>query len=324
MQADTLPAACLGKLPTAGDFVRHRASTPTMRAFDEWVQHGLYQARQRQNGWEAAYDTAPTTRFVFQGRRAPNALLGVLRPSRDRTGRAYPFMVAAEVPTRRLSIRHLAYLPLQAGRFFDAADRVVREATEGDIPYREVPDHVQQIDTAFGVRPTAPRTYKRYLQQHTMGPFLEELFGHFGDSGKYRLFDNLLDVLLPLRGRSAPRLNYGLQFPLGGDDEALTAISCFWLEACLRLLDYPSDAEPTFFWTDRPPPDAAPFLLLFFGAPRPHAFFHLMASDDPHELVYPLAHAGDDGAEAALSIPEEYGRLLETEQITLWNFLREL
>lgn len=327
MPTDTRAAACLGKLPTHGDFVNHRASTPTMRTFDEWVRKGLYQARQHSDGrWKTAYDRGATTHFLFCGRgqQAPNALLGVLRPSRDQTGRTYPFIVTCEVPKRHLSSRHLAYLPVQAGTFYAEANRIVRAATDGDIPYREVADQVEHIDTAFSIEPTAPRAYKRYLQQKTMGPFLEELFGHFSDSGKYRLFNNLLEILLPQRERSHPQLNYGLQFPLESDDDTLTHVACFWLEASLRLLGYPS-VEPTFFWTDRDPPHAAPFLILFLGAPRPHAFFHLLASDEEHESVYPLARVGNqNNAEAALAIPEEYGPLLEDEQLRLWDFLRSL
>ncbi len=327
MPTDTRAAACLGKLPTHGDFVNHRASTPTMRSFDEWVRKGLYQARQRSNGqWEDAYDAAPPIHFLFCGRgqQAPNALLGVLRPSRDRTGRTYPFIVTCEVPKRHLSPRHLAYLPFQADAFYAGADRLVRAATDGDIPYREVADHVEQIDTAFSLQPTPPRPYKRYLQQTTMGPFLEGLFGHFSDSGKYRLVNNLLEAVLPQRDRAHPTLNYGLQFPLGSDDEALTAIACFWLEASLRLLGYPS-VEPSFFWTAQRPAHVAPFLILFLGTPRPHAFFHVLDADGGHELVYPLARVGNqNNAEAALAIPEEYGTLLEDEQLRLWDFLRSL
>lgn len=327
MQTDTRAASCLGKIPTHGDFVSHRASTPTMRTFDEWVRKGLYQARQRSDSqWKEAYDMAPTTHFLFCARdeQAPNVLLGVLRPSRDCTGRIYPFIVTCELPKRLLSPRHVAYLPLQANAFYVEARRVVRAATAGDIPYREVADHVEQIETAFPRRSAAPRVYKQYLQQKTMGSFLEELFGHFSDSGKYRLFNNLFDILLPQRERINPRLNYGLQFPLGSDDDALTPIACFWLEVSLRLLGYPS-VEPTFFWTAQCPTHVPPFLILFLGMPRPHVFFHLLAPDEEHESVYPLADVGgQNDAEVALAIPEEYGVLLEDEQLRLWDFLRSL
>lgn len=323
---DTRAAACLGKLPTHGDFVKHRASTPTMRAFDEWVRNGLYQARNRSGvDWESHYDQAPVIHFLFSGRgqQAPNALLGVFRPSRDRTGRTYPFAVTCEVPKRSLQPRQLAYLPTQAHEFYDAADRIVREATDTEVPHSDVLDKVKSLEAAFSAPPAAPREHKRFLQEKTLGPFLKRIFGHFNDSGKYRLFDNLLKILLPQRKRSKFRLNYGIQFPLG-QNSPLTNTACFWLETSLRLVDYPP-IEPTFFWTAQHPEGAPAFLLFFTGEPRPHYFFHLLAADHPNENICHLEFMGSqNNAEAALSIPEEYGTLLEDEQLCLWDFIRSL
>jgi len=326
MQTETLAAACLGKLPTHGDFVRHRATTPAMRSFDEWVQKGLYRAKQRRRGdLDAVYDDAPAFHFMFNGRRGTATLLGVMKPSRDRSGRTYPFMVAVEVPPHSLTAQHLGYVPVQAGTFYEDADRIVQKATEGAVDYREATEQVQQLSPSVGFSTTPPQAYKRYLQQQTVTSFLERLFDHFGDGRKYRLFSNLLEILLPLRGRNATQLAFGLQFPLGtGGDYTYNA--CFWLEVCLRLLDYPAVA-PTFFWTAQRPEtsDDDPFLLLFMQPPRPQTFFHLLAADTEDDNICILERMGEQsGAEAALAIPDRYGALLEAEQLSLWDFLRKL
>lgn len=328
MQSTTLEAACLGKLPTHGDFVRHRASTPTMRAFDEWIRNGLHRARKRHSAaWDEAYDNAPTTRFFFsgRGRQAPNALLGVLQASRDRNGRTYPFTVTCEIP--KSSVRAddlLAYLPLHAKSFYTVAEQVVQDATDGTLPYRKVADRVAEINPAFTLQSSPPTTYNRYVQQHTMGRFLKTLFGHFDDGRKYRLFKNLLDIYLPQQKRATPRLNYGLQFPLGDGEPPLTPIACFWLDASLRLVDHP-DAEWSFFWTPQPPTTVPSFLLLFLGAPRANAFFHLLASDEATEEICKLERMGSENdVQAALSLPEKYGSLLEDEQLPLRDFLQHL
>lgn len=327
MQPVPLEAACLGKLPTHGDFVRHRASTPTMRTFDEWIRNGLYRARKHHRAsWEETYDEAPTTRFFFsgRGRQAPNALLGVLRTSRDRNGRTYPFTVTCELPKSSVGADHLAYLPLQTNSFYRAAEQIVRDATDGTLPYHQVADQVADISAAFAPQPSPPPTYDRFVQNHTMGKFLETLFGHFEDDRKYRLLKNLLDIFLPQQTRATPRLNYGLQFPLGTDGDRLTKTTCFWLDTSLHLLDHP-DAEWSFFWTPRSPDMVPSFLLLFLGAPRANAFFHLLASDESTEEICKLERMGNEtGAQVALSLPEEYGPLLEDRQLPLWDFLQHL
>lgn len=326
MQSSALEVACIGKVPTHGDFVRRRASTPTMRAFDKWIRKGLRWARKgRDPAWEEAYDSAPTTRFLLslRDRQAPNVLLGVLQASRDRNGRAYPFAVTCEIPKH--SVRdHWAHLPLQADSFYSTAEQVVQEATDGILSYKEVADRVAEIDPSFPNPPSSPRSYNQFVRQQTMGSLLETVFGHFENGRKYRLFKNLLDIVRPQRERPTPRLNYGLQFPLGEGGAAPTKTACFWLDTSLHLLDHP-DAECSFFWTPQFSDVSSSFLLLFLGPPQADAFFSLLGSDGESENICDLAHMGrENDAQAALSIPDEYGSLLEDEHLSLQNFLQRL
>jgi len=325
MPSSPSEAACIGKVPTHGDFVRHRASTPTMRAFDEWIRQGLRRIRNgRGSRWDNAYDDAPTIRFFLslRGRQVPSALLGVLRASRDRSGRAYPFAVTCELPKSALRTNQLAHLPLQAASFYSAAEHIVTDASDGTLPYGEVTDRVTEITPSFSPSPSSS-TYDQFVRQQTIGHLLETVFGHFEDGGKYRLFRNLLDICLPQQKRDSPRLNYGLQFPLGEGSTPPTETACFWLDTTLHLLDHP-DAEFSFFWSPQSTTSTSSFLL-FLGAPRADAFFHLLGSDGQNENICNLEHMGrENDTEVALSIPEEYGSLLENEKLSLRDFLRHL
>lgn len=327
MPTDTLMAACVGKLPSHGDFVRHRATTPAVRAFDEWVQKGLYQARQQQRpALDGAYDAAPAYRFVFRSPDVREQLMGVMQPSRDQAGRMYPFTVAVEVEPEAFGVRQLPYALHHAEAFYAEAQALVATATRGDLSHHEVTDRVEAMQPALRVSTAAPPAYKRHLQQQTMKTFAEQLFGHFGDARKYRLFKNLLDILLPFQERASVQMGYGLKFPLGTAGDALAFHAAFWAELCLRLLDYP-DVTPSLFWTARPHPEASdePALFLFLNPPQPRAFFHLVIPDAASDYICDLMRMGDDNAtEAVLGIPDTYGTMLETEELSLWEFLREL
>ena len=298
-----------------------------MRAFDEWMHDGLRRARKRHDSaWEEADDVPPTTRFLFSARdrQVPNALLGVLRASRDRNGRAYPFAVTCELPKSSVRTDQLAHLPLQADTFYTEAEQVVQDATDGSLPYREVTDRVAEIAPSFSLQSSSPTGYSRFVEKHTVGSFLEALFGHFEDGRKYRLFKNLLDIFLPQREREAPRLNYGLQFPLGNGEAPVAKTACFWLDTSFHLLDHP-DTEYSFFWTSAPQSSSVSFLLLFLGPPRAGAFTHLLGSDSKNEEIYKLACMGSENdTQAALSIPEKYGSLIENKQLCLRDFLQRL
>jgi len=326
MPTDTLTAACIGKLPTHGDFVRHRATTPAMRAFDAWVQKGLYQARQDRRALDATYDEAPAYRFIFRSPEAREQLMGVTQPSRDQAGRMYPFTVALEAEADAFGPRQLPYALGHASGFYDAAARLVATATAGDLTHHEATDHVEALQPTLEVTTAPSQAYKRYLRQQTTQSLFAQLFGHFGDGRKYRLFKNILDITLPLQGRRSVRLSYGLKFPLGTEADVLDVRAAFWIELVLRLLDYPNVA-PSVFWTSpsrAEVPDASA-LFLFLDTPRPDAFTHLVRPGLEDDYICDLVQmGGQTAAEAALAIPDAYGRLLEQERLTLWDFLREL
>lgn len=320
-------AACLGKVPTHREFVRCRASTPTMRTLDEWIRQGLHHARK--NGrpdWEDRYDDASVQHFILggNGTKAPNLLLGVMAPSRDERGRAYPFAVTCEVPKHAVSSLYYAYLPVQAAPFFQTADRLVRQAIQGDISYNEVVDRVQQCTVEVSIHSVVPPRHRRYLQQNDLGTFLERLFGHFADSEKYQLFSSLLERLRPLRNRGESGLDAGLQFPLLPDADQRASVVGFWLGTVLQLLDSVS-VSPSLFWSSPAAPSGAGRLLMYVGAPDAQAFFDILSPPEGHGNICTLARDGErTNAEAALSIPTRYGQLLENERLRLSEFLRRL
>jgi hypothetical protein len=244
-----------------------------------------------------------------------------MAPSRDERDRTYPFIVACEVPKHALGSQHVAYLPVRAEPFFQGATALVQAATHGQIPHTEIAERVDRLEVQMAVEPTVPHRHKRYLQQETLGPFLEGLFGHFEDSEKYRLFHTFFEALQPLQDQRQPRLDYGLQFPLIPNDEVRSNIVSFWTGAVLRVLNYPS-LVPSLFWA--PPSASGTDLLLYLGAPEARAFFDVLAPTR-REAVCRLGQSGDQtNAEAALGIPAEYGELLECEQVRLWDFLHRL
>jgi len=320
----SLNAACLGKIPTHGDFVRHRASTPTMRAFDEWIRKGLHRS-QKHKGWENAYDKAPPVRFLFSqsGRQTPNALLGTLRASRDRKGRTYPFAIVCEVPPSGLPADHLSHLPSRAHRFYTEAEEIVQGATTGAISHSDVTDQVTQMDPSFSLDASPTSAYRRYAQGHGMEPFLNSVLGTAKNTEKYHLFGDLTNIVLPQRDRSRPQLNYGVLYPLGEREDIYTNVACFWLEVTLRLLGHP-DAQISFFWTPCSPEVVSPFLLLFIGSPKSSAVFHAFTSDTSNEDIFRLGPAADGSGRGAPSLPDQYKSLLESGDLSLREFLERM
>ena len=81
-----------GKIPSLGDFFRINAPRSFCAPWDAWLQSLLTNTRGALGArWEACYMSAPIWRFALApGVAGPDAAVGVLMPSVDRVGRAFP------------------------------------------------------------------------------------------------------------------------------------------------------------------------------------------------------------------------------------------
>ena len=101
-----------GKLPFAGDFLRHGLSAAFVSGWDAWIQRVLLMASETigEIHWQDAYLCAPIWRFSIAPRvLASHGAVGVLMPSLDRVGRRFPFCIAAATGLPPVA----AYLALQ-------------------------------------------------------------------------------------------------------------------------------------------------------------------------------------------------------------------
>lgn len=131
MNADTLRAAgWFGKIPALGDFASRRLPDEFVHDWDDWLQHGLAEARERGNDrlHDAARATQPIRRFwVARGVLGPSSWSGVLLPSSDRVGRQFPLTVA--LPSSDGVVASLT-AALCADTWFEALDVLVRRVRD--------------------------------------------------------------------------------------------------------------------------------------------------------------------------------------------------
>ena len=84
-----------GKLPSNGDFVRRRLPETFIRPWDAWLQAGIVAAKERLAAeFDPAWAAGPAWRFSLPaGACGDRSCAGVIMPSRDRVGRAFPLTV---------------------------------------------------------------------------------------------------------------------------------------------------------------------------------------------------------------------------------------
>jgi type VI secretion system protein ImpM len=97
-------AGWYGKLPGLGDFVQRRLPPSFVTPWDEWLQQGLH-ALSVQPLDDDATTPAPVRRFwLAAGVLDACGWAGLLMPSRDRSGRAFPLTVAQPMATLAQSL----------------------------------------------------------------------------------------------------------------------------------------------------------------------------------------------------------------------------
>jgi type VI secretion system ImpM family protein len=100
------PVGWFGKLPAAGDFLRHQLPDSFTAAWDAWLQTGMSVERAiLAERWQECYLCFPVWHFLRSardaaaGQRPADSLwAGILAPSVDRVGRLFPITVAFDIP----------------------------------------------------------------------------------------------------------------------------------------------------------------------------------------------------------------------------------
>jgi type VI secretion system ImpM family protein len=313
-------ASCFGKLSTRGDFVRANAEGRAMRDLDAWMQRGVAEAKRHLGADLAAvFEASGPMCFFIEVPNAPHALAGALRPSRDRSGRRYPFLVAVEIEKRQLDGRRIPSWPHRYKAFYRAAAALVSDAVDGRVAVEELDEALRTLRAAYDRTPF-PVDYEFCLRQAEARDLWTRTWGDAEDGRKYVVLKNLTEVFAQKGGRHSSRLPPLLRIPLPSPAHGLDV--SFWLETCWQLLGTPP-AAPAFFWSLSD--DGRGELLVASSPPPPSLFLHLLATDGVNTAAPRLDDAdGQPAALAALALPAHHGTLLEEDTLSLHAFIERM
>lgn len=328
MLAGIFSAGCFGKLPIYGDFIRQHAASAEANDLDRWIQAGLEIAKRRfEANWAAVYQKAPAYHFLFHAPSAERFLTGILQPSYDQSGRAFPFLIFLHVDRMRFG-NNVTMAPAIFCAFYDRALALARQAP-ANLAWREIPLSVERLQFSIPADwETLMQPQHEWLAAMTMEKLWACLFGSFDDPRKFLLFNNLTKILLRLRQYNPAQLARGLRFPLAGEaEQTLAHETSFWLQVCWRILRKPVLA-PTLFWTV-PQAGQPRQLFLFFRRPPENSLLPLLQIAPEPEAVCALDEAGKENltdSEITMSLPYRMilRELLHRKELTLHDFLQNL
>lgn len=298
----------LGKAPRHAEFVRHNAASPLARYLLRWLE----ESTGRLHGARCALATAPAS-FVFTAPGEDSVLVGVLAPSTDSLGRAFPLAVFQEVPAASVVERY-ALLPEIFQPFFRASVELLREAASLEVP--RLQERIARLPT---VRPgdlrVAERLREALLSEKRCTELLQHVNGDRPPEGRYYALHTFLTACTGERHRERNLASVMLDCPFPSHMGPVA-----WLELATRLLRW-SSLPPTFFWSD----GEQPRLVLCLGSAPPTLLLHLAQPARTGTHLWPLRTerpAALAQAKQALTLSQR--QVIDAPTSTLEQLLRAL
>ncbi|MEZ2223290.1 type VI secretion system-associated protein TagF [Rhizobium sp. RCC_161_2] len=136
-----------GKLPTHGDFVSTALGRRLQSELDQWIQSGLG-AMEPTLGqdWRRLFHASPPWRFIVAGGVwSPAAIAGVLLPSKDRVGRSFPLVIAAQLHRFTGHLRDIC----EDDVWFTAAEALAETSTKADFDMPRFIEGIKRLRLPF-------------------------------------------------------------------------------------------------------------------------------------------------------------------------------
>ena len=220
-----------GKLPNRADFVRINADHPAAAEFDELIQR-TFERMASQEGWEHSYDTCAAAEFQYVSRDQRHTLLGVLLPSRDQSGRRYPLVASAILPSDSIAgYAHVA--PIAYEVFFDGLREQVESAVENSVEALScrqfLESQLRANDTAAADLELARSVVARFMHGATVSTLDNLMEADQSSSGLEQAILNLAFYRAFLRRFDTPATNQLILLPLPAGKGERALVASAWL-----------------------------------------------------------------------------------------------
>lgn len=308
------PAAVglFGKIPSSGDFVRLGWSNETTRALEEWLHRGVEHAHERQgNGWKRTFQSGTMYAFVMRSPAVEGALLGgVISPSQDSVGRAFPLAIFTALDPATPPHVH----PMALGSFLEEAAALAGRAA--GLAATELDAAAHSLGGPEDPLPYA-NAYDWWARGTRVAQLWDSVFGSAHDlSAPTRALATLLEAIGPLRDRPIGTSPLSLRVPLGrgGVHSAM-----FWVDVVCSAMRW-TQTTPTSFWTfDGYRGD----ILIQFGRTPVSSFKELWAPDPRNDHVVDLLGTSPTG-ESLSRLPYAIRRCFEVNYANVGDLLGAL
>lgn len=276
-------SGCLGKLPIHGDFIRFNAAGAEVHELDHWIGEGVVNGHHELAGrWDSSFDAAPSARFIYTSPKTKRVVAGMFRPSVDRAGRRYPFLVYALVDPGALGA-DLACLPLALEPFVARALELAG-SPDSVLNVNALTSSVEAMKFTPDIA-EAKRSFGRFVLLTGASDFWQQDYGSTDDPRMFAATQSIAEG-----PETRPPASLGLRLPLSGGAAEVS----FWLELTRRL-NRAGQLPTLAIWSDASA--EVPARLHFcFGELASRYFLPFAMPQRPDQSIRDLSGQGDSAA----------------------------
>ncbi|MBI4001949.1 MAG: type VI secretion system-associated protein TagF [Nitrospira defluvii] len=302
-----------GKLPLSAEFIRCQASGAEIDELDRWLREGMYHAKSNLGpSWSREFAQGDSWGFLYLPRQGRRFLIGLLKPSQDKAGREFPFLVYLLLD--REEFHEVPWCaPMHFKEFFEQSHRLLSDVgAESDLARLQF--RLQALAPVEGRETSSVETrYHAELLGRRMREHWADLFGEFENAEKYQVLQSLLVQRSGLNASSEHQ--WQAKLPLLPSSKEETYDLPFWIDVAYHASGHRLDVG-ILFW-NRWPTNGKPVLFVSRECPPPHLLFY---------LIHPESWGkGQVEAGSMVEALSDAGRaLLEEGDVTLEAFLHRV
>jgi len=297
-------AGYFGKLPNYPDFVKYNAASQEILNLDKWIQEGILAADkskknnfsmsdQPKSGWRDFYNSSSPIKFLFPFTRTENIILGIIHPSRDKTGREFPFIIFVNI--RKSTIGNIpAYLfPLSFSESFDFFSGLFSEikllnpsgkenlsVVNNKFNHQSLPSFIQKDQVQIFLA-NSISSYENFLMETFYSEFRERVLEDHDGSRSLTLLNNLGAGLSFLRSKPDVSISFGIKISFIYNQEYSYYDLGVFINITLIIARKTSHFPALFFKNE----NSYTHLYIFFCNPLPRHFIDLFYDGGSEERI---------------------------------------
>jgi type VI secretion system protein ImpM len=287
-------AFALGKFPGHPEFLRTADELGAM--LDAWLDVG-WQGAHAVHGaeWAPAFAAGAVYGFLWSPvAKTEHVACGVIAPSTDSLGRAYPLVVGCPIPTPLVAARW-PFSPTAAGRLLDEAYGLMTDAGSNAITRDDIAARLHELRSPTPEEyQTAEMEHSAWCDEVTVSQGWQPVFARTGGlQGARAVLEGVEEAIRPLARRERPASSVLLRLPLG---EGGSTVTTLWLDIVQRIGQW-RQTVPTVFWAAE-----GGTILLAVAPPGPRVIGELWRADLNDEHVFDLSRGVREGSSTASAV----------------------